>query len=1389
MAQTTKKLSLSKMAYVRSDKPTTHYTPNTTSWYFLKNGDNSGRFLFALSKFPSSLKHNQLIGIRFKFQLRITADSAATFELQSNMADFNASSVTWNTKPSTDGSLEAYAARRDFDRRGSSELINDYYIPSSYDGTHVAAAKALNAVGFTLWAANYYLTSGRVDVKSILTDDSTPYAVVVYDDAVKAQSTINLGSYPGNVAWDPRKAIAPVEWTYIKASGSSSIVCMTEEWIQASAKFYWKYSTESSYRSVDISGNTLKYSIPANTLQTGKTVQWYVRGTDEDGTTTQTAVNSFSTATTQIVADTYPTGTKDNRVAIPFAWHLHSTVGGNYTQSSAKIYWRKQGASSWNSISISGNTQSTSVAAYTFPAGSTIEWYLSGVDSTGSTSNTATATFSTLETTLTITTSPSGSNIDTRSNQTFAWTLSNTQGAVTQQSAILYWRVQGAASYNTISNSTSTKSITASANTFPTASTIQWYVAVTAKDGTVSSSSPTTFSTVSPQITATAYPSGSNIDTREEKTISWKFASAVGDYTQKSASFFWRTSSSQSYKEIKASGSTTSLKVPANTFPTGATVQWYLSGVDVGGHTSTTSATTFNTVAPKITATVYPSGSNVYTAAAIKFEWEFQSAVGKFSQNSAKLYWRASSSEAYKSISASGTTQSLSVPALTFPTASTIQWYLEGVDSGGSTSTTNVASFTTVTPSIKATQYPTGSAVDTRLVTVIKWEFQSPSGNYGQKSATFYWRVQGAVTYNAIAASGTTQQVSVPANTFPTSSTIQWYIAGVDSSNHSSQTSPTTFTTVTPQVKATEYPSGSDVYSGANLTFKWKIESAAGDYTQKSAVFYWRTDTAESYRAINVSGATTQIVVAANTFPTNKTIYWYVSAVDSSNHTSSTSVANFKTQTTQITAQSSPTSGYTDPRNAIKFQWYFKAAGGSIPQSSATFYWKRSTDTNYTSVAASGSTTSVTIAANTFPVASIIDWYVAGTDVGGTSSQTSVYSFSTTAATAYAVVQHPINSGVDGSAPVTFEWTLVTADGRAPSRVVLEWKLPTETVQQFHTIVDTNNPITQYTVDAGYFPAGEINWRVTAYNVDAVIGPSSAASFICIIAPEVSAISATPVPFSTVSWQSSDQEAYQVYVDGKLYGPYFGTEKQFALPDYLRDGVHTIRVRVLGEVDLWSDWVETTVSVQNESQHEIEVQGYADVNVRLEWQTEAITSDFLIYRDDVLIGHTNSDTFTDRYSLGLHDYYVVNRMASGNYDMSEVIQRKTCVEYMCMEMPDGSIIVNIDHALKNSSDPTHDNSREITLLHQVGNRYPSLFKTGFYDDTISCSAVFLYTEEKQHKEFQKLLGEAVIVKIKDGTCCLAVIEGWNRTAKKNYYTAYTLDLKRIEWEDFVDDTQ
>ena len=799
------------------------------------------------------------------------------------------------------------------------------------------------------------------------------------------------------------------------------------------------------------------------------------------------------------------------------------------------------------------------------------------------------------------------------------------------------------------------------------------------------------------------------------------------------------------------------------------------------------------TVTSKINAVSYPAGTGINSAANLSFKWNYipngsyHCANETWTQASAILYWRKSGESSWKQISISGTSLSKTVPANTFPSGSTVEWYLKGTDTEGTTSQTAVASFVTLPASITITSAPTGSNIDTRSAISFSWTLKNSAGDIGQSAAKLFWRVNGTSTWTQISYTGTTKSITAPAYTFPTGKAIQYYVQATDSGGAVYSSNQAIFNTATTQVTLDSYPSGNNVYTAAAVNWVWHIASPAGNYKQSSAKLYWRVDTASVYNQITISGNTQKLATAANTFPTNSTIQWYLEATDAGGTTTSTRTATFKTVNTQITAQDSPTSGYADPRNAIKFSWYFASVGGAVPQGSATFYWRVSGTENWTSVAASGATTSVTIPGNTFPVASTIQWYIEGTDIGGTSSTSTTYSFSTAASTAYAYPQAPVGITVDTGKPVTLRWTLVNADGTTPSRVVLSWKTPTDT--QWTTIRDSSTSFTSWTVDASYFTVGEIEWKVVATNRDGIAGPAGTAAFISLRAPDAPVgLTATAVPRTTIRWQGSDQEAYEIFIDGESVKKAYGADVYEWQPDFvLPDGIHVIAVRIQGPYGLWSDPATTTIDVINvipEGWEDLSLTGKLDVDADLT-MSGAISPEWSAanwYRDGKRIAVTHSSReYTDRYVLGQHSWYVELWSSDGYYARSNTVTGtlRSCITRIALF--EGGDWVELKLSASSEGLQGFQYSRTASARHVLGTTYPIL-ELGEFED-MSGSYECAFKDVESAAKLEAMRGKIVILKSRGGRVLIGLLSPLE-SRYTDFYISFSFSVQAIDWEDY-----
>ena len=686
--------------------------------------------------------------------------------------------------------------------------------------------------------------------------------------------------------------------------------------------------------------------------------------------------------------------------------------------------------------------------------------------------------------------------------------------------------------------------------------------------------------------------------------------------------------------------------------------------------------------------------------------------------------------------------------------------------------------------------YPSGT-VNASAGQTFSWELGPDTywcaAGFTQQSAILFWKESTESTWNQINISGSGTSYTAPSGTFPGGKTIQYYIRATDTEGNTSQTSTYSFNTAASQIAATVYPSGNGVDPRTAINFAWVYNSSAGKYSQRSAILHYHL-VGSAWQAYNIADSTQSVAIPANTFPTGGQVEWYLEGTDISGVTTQTAQASFKTVSTKVVQQGGPTDGYCDPRNAITFSWYLESAVGDYTQDHASFFWRISGAVSWTEVQISGNTKSITFPANTFPVASTIEWYISATDTGGMTTETAQFSFSTAAGTTIATCVSPTGTAEDGTKPITFHWTIQNSDGTAPKRTVLLWKTTYESALEWHTILDTTENINEHTVAGSYFPAGPVQWKVYAYNRDDVQGPESESSFICIIAPSAPAgLAATPVPLTTISWQSSGQEGYEIKIDGEIVAKEYGPAVySYKVKEPLPDGEHIITVRIQGLYSMWSNPSTTSIFVTNTPEGSINLNGLFDVDADLSFTETPSESNVEAhwYRDGIRIADTEDvREYIDRCVLGEHSYYVEIWHSSGNYTRSNTVtgeMESTVPRIMAIDGTDW-----LELRLSENSEREQGFSWSIEAAHfrTTASRWPILELSPY--ESLAGSYECAFYDRNDVRAFESLRGKVVIMKTQRGN---VLIGGLIQTEKreKEFFTAVSFAIQQIHMEGIAD---
>lgn len=479
--------------------------------------------------------------------------------------------------------------------------------------------------------------------------------------------------------------------------------------------------------------------------------------------------------------------------------------------------------------------------------------------------------------------------------------------------------------------------------------------------------------------------------------------------------------------------------------------------------------------------------------------------------------------------------------------------------------------------------------------------------------------------------------------------------------------------------------------------------------------------------------------------------------------------------------------GYVNPHVAQAFRWehipdgdYWCVAGWTT--ASATLYWRQAGASTWNSVAAAAGSSEVILAAETLPAGSV-EWYVTATDDQGTTASSETYTINTADTLHTATPVYPIDTTENGDAGIRFIWTDASDTGAAPTGADLQYS-----ADQGATWTDFASPrssATQYDAPGGGFPSGVLLWRVRSLNAEGTAGPwSEAVSFLCFAAPDPPILDSDGKPFLTVTWQSAGQRAYRVTVDGKTYGPYFGDGKSFTVPEYLSDGSHVVRVEVQNEYGLWNG-AEITVTVSNIPGQPVILSGSFDRDAALRWTCEGATADFLIYRDDVQIGHSSGYSFTDRTVLDFHTWRVINRLPGGYYTASNTVSGTLCTEGLALALLSGGPWLDLTLSTNAIRTTAAAAGRSVVLRQFAGREYPDAEAAPYKTLQISFDVSWTPAQAAQARAFEGLIGEAVIFKEPGEEAFVGVLSAFQRSHSFPA-RSYIATVQRIHWREYVD---
>ena len=562
-----------------------------------------------------------------------------------------------------------------------------------------------------------------------------------------------------------------------------------------------------------------------------------------------------------------------------------------------------------------------------------------------------------------------------------------------------------------------------------------------------------------------------------------------------------------------------------------------------------------------------------------------------------------------------------------------------------------------------------------------------------------------------------------------------------------------------------------------------------GAYSRKQLTLPGATQ--NTYKAVGEIASTSADIIRAIKyglmFQCDSTVHYYSSHSDNKPYLA---IELSEELATGYLKDFSPTTGYIDlsKDNIFGFDFEQKADEPSITPlavKSFTLQLRKHGQTEITSINVTtwaGDAPNVTVPAGTISGESI-DWRViAKTNANQTlTSDWMTLSVKDVPPTAWAI--SPKDVVVDGSKDQIFIWGHASSTGTAQSKTDLQKSTDGST---WTTLATVTGAAKQWTCPAGTLTSSIKYWRVRTYNADGIAGEwSDAAQIVVIAAPSAPSIQIKSTgPRPSISWQTSEQEAYQVELDGKLSGgTHYGTDKTWTSPAYLADGSHTVRVRVQNQYGMWSNWGAAALPVTNTPGASITLSVQASSVADLSWQTSGSYDFYLVYRNDKPIAKLTQTQYTDELSSGSTTYQVRGCFdGSSNYGLSSAVTVDIRAEVHQVSDLDTGLTLRLPYSDSQHRQTTRTVSRQVELLQLSGAYYPVAVEVDSGTDALSITAALV--DDEQVRKLMGLVGKLVCAKTPQGDMVIGYITSLPKQ-HDGFLNVFNFTVEQIDFDDEV----
>lgn len=271
-------------------------------------------------------------------------------------------------------------------------------------------------------------------------------------------------------------------------------------------------------------------------------------------------------------------------------------------------------------------------------------------------------------------------------------------------------------------------------------------------------------------------------------------------------------------------------------------------------------------------------------------------------------------------------------------------------------------------------------------------------------------------------------------------------------------------------------------------------------------------------------------------------------------------------------------------------------------------------------------------------------------------------------------IVYPDGDSVSNAGNLTFSWVYQSGSPTPQAKFDLQWKMQSATA--WNTITQAT-AATSYTMDAGAFTNGIVEWRVRTYNQNNMVSDWAESQFVVIGKPGNPVITGVKNDAITeITWSANKSEesaarlrikknGIVVYDSGVLPA---GINDSHKVNDIFENGNYVALLSISNMYDMWSDEVSYSFSIgQAKPRSPVLTVSSSGDFAHLEF-TEIAGAEYFIYRLDetedkgfIPIGRTRANFYDDFAVMSNKRYQYFVRAYTGAYSDSE--QKDVYIKY------------------------------------------------------------------------------------------------------------------------------